>query len=109
MLRSAAVSPGTAFRSSRAALATLLALGSTACAPRTLDLDQLEQQLGRTLADRLEVPRLVVDCPAEVEVHADATFACIARVPGETTGIRVLVTQTDDDGHVAWRLAGTAE
>lgn len=108
MLRSAAVSPGTSPRASRVALVTLLALGSVACAPRTLDDAQLEEQLGRTLADRLGV-QLVVDCPADVEVRDGTTFACVARTPDETSGIRVLVTQIDDEGHVTWRFAGTAE
>jgi len=107
MLVSAAVSPGTVFHVSRAGLVILLALGS-ACAPRTIDAAQLEEQLGRTLADRLGV-QLAVHCPADVEVREGATFACVARAPGETTGIRVLVTQTDDEGHVTWEFAGTAE
>jgi hypothetical protein len=108
MLRSATVSPGTASRSSRAVLVTLLALGSVACAPRTLDDAQLEEQLGRTLGDRLGV-QLEVECPAGIEVRDGGTFACVAKAPGETVGIRVLVTQTDDDGNVTWRFAGTAE
>jgi hypothetical protein len=33
---------------------------------------------------------------------------CVARAPGETAGLRIVVTQVDDDGNVTWEIAGAA-
>ena len=47
-------------------------------------------------------------CPEDMEVSKGATFACTARAPGEDVGLRIVVTQLDDDGHVTWEIAGAA-
>lgn len=78
------------------------------CAPRTLDTDQLERRLGRELSDKLGVPGIVVECPDDVEVSRRSTLDCTARAPGETAGLRIEVTQLDDDGNVTWEIAGAA-
>jgi hypothetical protein len=106
MLRSRAVPSG----SPRPTLVLLLALSVAmgACAPRTLDRDQLERTLARKISDQLEVPGLEVECPDDVEARRGATFDCIARAPGETAGLRIVVTQLDDDGNVTWEIAGAA-
>jgi hypothetical protein len=84
-----------------------VAMGS--CAPRTLNATQLERRLGRELSADLGVPGIVAECPVGVEVERGATFRCTARAPGESDVLRVDVTQVDDDGHVTWEIAGTAE
>ena len=106
MLRSRAVSSG----SPRPTLVLLLALSvaTGACAPRMLDRDQLERKLAREISNQLEVPGIEVECPDDVEARQGATLDCIARAPGETAGIRIEVTQLDDDGNVTWEMAGAA-
>jgi hypothetical protein len=73
-----------------------------------LDSDQLERRLARELSDQLDVPGVEVSCPDDVEVRQGSTLDCIARAPGETTGLRIVVTQVDDDGNVTWEVAGAA-
>lgn len=50
----------------------------------------------------------MAECPEDVEVRRGGTFACTARAPGETEGLRIDVTQLDDDGNVTWEIAGAA-
>jgi hypothetical protein len=106
MLRSRAVSSG----SPHPALVLLLALSVAmgACAPRVLDPDQLERTLARKISDQLDVRGIEVECPDDVEARQGATLECIARAPGETAGLRIEVTQLDDDGNVTWEIAGAA-
>ena len=73
-----------------------------------LDRDQLERTLARKISDQLEVPGVEVECPDDVEAREGETLECIARAPGETAGLRIEVTQLDDDGHVSWKIAGAA-
>jgi len=47
-------------------------------------------------------------CPDDVRVRTRDTFVCIARGPGETAGLRIVVTQVDDDGRITWEIAGAA-
>jgi hypothetical protein len=105
MLRSCAVTSG----SPRPTLVLLLVLSVAvgACAPRMLDSDQLERRLARELSDQLDVAGIRVKCP-DAEASEGATLDCIARAPGETEGIRVEVTQIDDDGNVTWEIVGAA-
>ena len=51
---------------------------------------------------------IVAECPDDVEVRRGETFECTARAPGEADGLRIHVTQLDDDGNVAWEIAGAA-
>jgi hypothetical protein len=85
-----------------------LSVATGACTPRMLDSDQLERRLARELSDQLDVPGVEVSCPDDVEVRQGSTLDCIARAPGETTGLRIVVTQVDDDGNVTWEVAGAA-
>jgi hypothetical protein len=107
MLRSRAVPSGTPARPTLALL-LILSVAAGSCAARTLDADQLERRLGRQLSDRLGVPSMVAVCPEDVEVRRGGTFECIARAPGEADGLRIDVTQLDDDGNVTWEIAGAA-
>jgi hypothetical protein len=79
------------------------------CAPRVLNTTQLERRVGRQLSADLDVAGIVVDCPDGVEVERGVTFRCTARAPGETDVLPIDVTQIDEDGHVIWEIAGTAE
>jgi hypothetical protein len=107
MLRSGAVPSGTPLRPTFALL-LILSVATGGCAARTLDTDQLERRLGRQISDRLGVPRIVAECPQDIEVHRGWTFACTARAPDESEGLRIDVTQVDDDGNVTWEIAGPA-
>lgn len=84
-------------------------MAATGCVGRTLDADQLERRLERSLSDRLGVNGVEVDCPDDVPVREGEAFVCIARATGETAGLRIRVTQIDDDGRITWEIAGVAE
>jgi len=105
MLRSRAVSSGSPHPT--LVLLLVLSVATGACAPRMLDSDQLERRLSRELSDQLDVPGIGVECP-DAEAREGSTLDCIARAPGETAGIRIVVTQVDDDGNVIWEIAGAA-
>jgi uncharacterized protein DUF4333 len=105
MLRSRAVSSGSPHPT--LVLLLVLSVATGACAPRMLDSDQLERRLSRELSDQLDVPGIEVECP-DAEARQGATLDCIARAPGETAGLRIVVTQVDDDGNVTWEIAGAA-
>jgi hypothetical protein len=106
MLRSRAVSSVPPLPSLVILLALSVAMGG--CSPRTLDDDQLERQLAREISRQLEIPAIVVECPDGVEVSSGSTLDCSARAPGQTVGLRIRVTQLDDDGNIAWEFAGAA-
>ncbi|MGH2681094.1 MAG: DUF4333 domain-containing protein [Actinomycetota bacterium] len=89
-------------------LLLLLSLLTSACASRTLDPDQLERRLESGLADQLAVSGVRVECPDDIQAREGNTLECTARAPGERRGLRIVVTQLDDDGNVSWELAGTA-
>jgi hypothetical protein len=96
-------SPGPTF-----VLLIVLSVAMGACTPRLLDADQLERRLAREISERLDVPNATVECPDDAEAREGATLRCVVRAPGETQELRILVTQLDDDGHVAWEIAGAA-
>ena len=106
MLRSCAVSSGPPHPT--LVLLLVLTVATGACAPRMLDHDQLERTLARKISTQLAVPGIEVECPDDVEARKGATLDCIARAPGETAGLRIQVTQLDDDGNVTWEIAGAA-
>ena len=105
MLRSRAVSSGSPHPT--LVLLLVLSVATGACAPRMLDSEQLERRLSRELSDQLDVPGIEVECP-DAEAREGSTLDCIARAPGETAGLRIVVTQVDDDGKVTWEIAGAA-
>lgn len=84
----------------------LLTIVVSSCTPRMLNTDQLERRLGRQLSERLGVSGIVTRCPDGIEVRERTAFECTARAPGEDVGIRIVVTQLDDEGHVTWEIAG---
>ena len=105
MLRSRAVSSGSPHPT--LVLLLVLSVATGACAPRMLDSEQLERRLSRELSDQLDVPGIELECP-DAEAQEGSTLNCIARAPGETEGLRIVVTQVDDDGNVTWEIAGAA-
>jgi uncharacterized protein DUF4333 len=107
MLRSRAVSSGTPLHPTLAFL-LILSVAAGSCAPRTLNTHQLEERLGRQLSDRLGVSSIVAECPEDVEVRRGGTFTCTAHARGEAEGLRIDVTQIDEEGNVTWEIAGTA-
>lgn len=108
MLRSCAVPSGIPPHPTLAFF-LLVSIVTGSCAARTLNTDQLERRLGRQVSDRLGVSGIEATCPDSIEVHKGATFVCTARAPGEDVGLRLVITQLDDDGNVAWEIAGAAE
>ena len=86
----------------------VLSVATGACMPRMLDSDQLERRLAEEISDQFHVPGVGVECPDDAEVRQGSTLDCVARAPGETAGLRILVTQVDDDGNVTWKIAGAA-
>lgn len=107
MLRSRAVSSGIPPHPTRTFL-LLVSVVAASCVPRALDTDQLERRLGRQLSERLGVSAIEATCPEAIEVRTRATFVCTARARGEDVGLRIVVTQLDDAGHVTWEIAGVA-
>jgi hypothetical protein len=107
MLRSCAVPSGIPPHPTLAFL-LLVSIVAGSCAARTLDPDQLERRLGRQLSDRLGVSGIMTTCPENIEVHKGGTFVCTARAPGEDVGLRIVVTQLDDEGDVTWEIEGVA-
>ena len=89
-------------------LLVMLSVAVGSCSPRMLDGDQLERRLAREISDQLGVPGVVAECPDGVEARQGSMLECTARAPGETAGLRIEVTQLDDDGNVSWEIAGAA-
>ena len=113
MLRSRAVSsddrPGGTLPRATLALALAVSIATGGCVHQTLDADQLERRLGRSVSARLGVEGVEVTCPDDVRVQRGGRFVCVARAQGETVGIRIEVTQVDDDGRITWEIAGASE
>ncbi len=71
-----------------------------------LDTSELETEIEEELGAQ-GVPDSAVDCPDDVEVEEGDEFTCTATAPDGSTAT-ILVTQTDDDGNVRWRVVNTA-
>ena len=90
----------------RAAIVACLALVATGCT-KTLKIDELQTQLATQLNSQLNTTGIIVGCPSKVKAETGGTFNCTATLPnGDTVTIRV--TQSDDQGHVTWRLVGAS-
>jgi hypothetical protein len=83
------------------AVCVLAAFGG-ACT-KTLDTPKLEDDVKAEIAGKLGETGLTVDCPDDVEVQAGATFECTATGQSGTTAT-IEVTQTDDQGHLTWKI-----
>jgi len=94
-------------RSAIGALAVVAIVGASAgCSVSiggsSIDTDKLEE----TIADAEEETRDFrpeVVCPDDVDAEEGDEFTCTATAP-DGTSAEILVTQTDDEGNVRWRL-----
>ena len=80
----------------------MLLLGATACAGRPLDEITMESSIKAELG-RSGIPGAVVTCPNDIKAWKGSTFTCTAAAKGETVTLQV--TQTDDQGHVTFKIA----
>jgi hypothetical protein len=78
-----------------------LAAFAGACT-KTLDTPGLEDQV-KTRIEKLGETGMTVECPDDIKVKAGATFECTATGPSGTTAT-IEVTQTDDQGHLTWKI-----
>ena len=97
-------------RSAIGALAVVAAVGvsagcSVSIGGSSIDTDKLEE----TIADAEEDTRGFrpeVVCPDDVDAEEGDEFTCTATAP-DGTSAEILVTQTDDEGNVRWRLVAS--
>jgi hypothetical protein len=89
-------------RSVRFAALAVLAIAAAACT-KTLDTDGLEGELKNQIEEQTGGAIASVDCPADVEVEAGATFECTAEEESGAT-FTISVTQRDDQGNVDWEV-----
>ncbi len=74
----------------------------TAC-DRRLDIGEVESQLERGVAERIDGLDVEVDCPDEIEAKQGENFECIATAD-DGSRARIRVVQQDDDGNVRWEI-----
>jgi hypothetical protein len=79
-----------------------LVFGAVACS-RTLDHTSLEASLKTQLEATAGITGVTVTCPDNIKAEKGATFTCRATAQGET--VTLDVTQTDDQGHVTFKVA----
>lgn len=73
----------------------------------SLDIGELEDNIAAGIKDARGFDA-VVECPNDVDAEEGDEFTCKATAPDGTTAT-VLVTQTNDDGDVTWRLVANGE
>jgi len=80
-------------------------LSLAACGEKKLDTGPLEKDMSKAVEK--EVGRKVksVECPESVTVEARKTFVCRVEISNGAVG-RIVARQTDDEGHVAFRVTG---
>jgi hypothetical protein len=79
-----------------------LAAFAGACT-KTLDTPGLEDKVKAEIEEKLGETGMTVECPDDIKVKAGATFECTATGPSGTTAT-IEVTQTDDQGHLTWKI-----
>ena len=83
----------------------ILAFPAGCTRTKTLDGDQLNQVLATNLDQKLQTEGFTVSCPDDQPAEAGHTFDCTATNPDGTT-ITLHVTESDDQGHVTYAVAG---
>ncbi|WP_369138415.1 DUF4333 domain-containing protein [Modestobacter versicolor] len=68
----------------------------------TLDTDELTDRIAEATQQQSGVAPTALECPADVEVAAGATFGCTAELEGQP--VSFTVEQTDDEGNVRFDL-----
>jgi hypothetical protein len=95
-------------RSSLARVVAVVALAAAAAScTRPLDTSGLQATLKQQLEAELGTTGLNVTCPTDVKVKAGTTFRCTVTKSGAAT-LTIDVTQTDDKGHVTWKVSGAS-
>ena len=94
-------------RSSLARVVAVVALAAAASCTRPLDTSSLQAMLKQQLQAELGTTGLDVTCPTDVKVEAGTTFRCTVTKSGAAT-LTIDVTQTDDKGHVNWKVSGAS-
>jgi hypothetical protein len=85
---------------------TAVAAFLSACSvDKQVDTHRAEEEIKRSLASQTGDQVRSVRCPDEVKAEKGRRFRCRA-VASDGSRIPVVVTQTDDDGGVRWRVAG---
>jgi hypothetical protein len=87
------------------ALAAMLALAGACTRTKTLDAQSLDEQLASEMQNQLDVQGVTVTCPDDVPAEPGRVFNCTATSPDGAT-MTIEVTQTDDQGHVTFKVVG---
>jgi hypothetical protein len=90
----------------RAAVLLCVVVAAVACS-KSLDVGGLETELGNQLNTKLDVTGITVDCPDDIKAEAGGEFDCTGTVPDAGT-LTIHVKQSDDEGHVTWKVVGVA-
>jgi hypothetical protein len=94
-------------RLARVLVVVCIAAVAAGCS-KTLNIDDLETDLGSQMDTQLGTTGTSVSCPeGDVKAEAGATFECTATF---STGdiVTVEVKQTDAEGHVTWTVVEPA-
>jgi Domain of unknown function (DUF4333) len=83
-------------------LVVALVFVAVACT-RTIDKTSLEDSIKTQLESSASVSGVSVTCPDNIKAEKGGTFTCTASAQGETVTLQV--TQTDDQGHVTFKVA----
>ena len=93
----------------RSSSSSCSSVATGACAPRTLDTRPARAPPRAGALGPARRPRDRGRVPGRCRgPERGRRWTCIARAPGETAGLRIEVTQVDDDGNVTWEIAGAA-
>ena len=86
-----------------AAAVACVALLGTGCGDKNLNTSKLENEIKTRLERQVGLRISSVDCPGDVKVKKGDTFNCKLKTSaGQSATVRV--TQTDDKGHVTYRV-----
>jgi Domain of unknown function (DUF4333) len=86
-------------------LAVVLASSSACTRTKTLDGAGLNGALAADLSQKVHQQGITVSCPDDVPAETGHTFDCTATNPNGTQ-ITLHVTESDDQGHVMYQVAG---
>jgi Domain of unknown function (DUF4333) len=86
----------------RTAVLLSVAVLAVGCS-KTLNGDQLKTELESQLNSQLGATGITVECPEDIKAKSGGEFDCTGTVP-DTGTITIHVTQTDNDGHVTWKV-----
>lgn len=93
-------------RIARVAVLLCVAVFAAACS-KSLDVGGLETTLADQLNAKLSTTGITVVCPKDIKAESGGEFDCTGTVPSAGT-LTVHVTQTDDKGHITWKVTAVA-